>query len=1226
MSLLPPLPIIGRAVRLLLAALLAVGLSASAAVVRAQSGTEIIRGRVLGPDGTGLAGAEVQVTGLGSQINQRTRTDQRGAFTVLFTNPEAEYLVAVRKIGFTSTAQRLSRVGISNLLNIDITLRAAAQMLNTVTVAANEEQGVPRAVGEVASGDLAEALFLADPSNLMQLLLSIPGIGTLFDSTAAQSLSTTTLDGANFRGRDLPPDALASARGISSSADPARGGFSGGNVSATLRGGTDIFAATIRGNATEPSAMAWSDPAWTRPLTTSLNSSGTVNGPIIKGKMRYNVSWNAGHRSTDWFSLLVPRADVLAQQGVTLDTVFAVRDALTSLGVPLTSSVIPTRLGSRNFSVSDVLDYAPTATTSIRISHNGNWSSGVGDATTASAYPTRANENGFSGQQIGLRATGFIKGLLNELTLSHNAFNEHNDPYLTLPSASVRVGTSFSDGRTGVSNLQFGGGSGNSYDRITSSELIHEISWLPKSGIHKVKVGGRYSADRGESLFSSEQALLGRYTYLTIADLVANRPASYDRVLNTPARKIKGENSSAWIGDEWMLSKAWQVQTGLRFDFSNPQTRPEYNPRADSVFGIRTDQIPNDVGISPRLGFSWASKARLGRNAPGGSATLGGMSAGQMQMMSPALLSSLIEMERSGASTLPGIGVSGTIGAFRGATNMQTIADYAASTGLNSRVFLSCVGAAVPIPDWDTLTEGPTQCANGGGVTNAIASPLVRVFDPGFQSQTSWRGNVSVDGIRIPNKWIVRLTGSANYNTHGQSTIDINLNPTPKFQLASEANRPVYVDAAAIVPATGSISQAASRRSSLFSNVTKAVSDLRQYNWQLQASVSPPRPLFRERMQVQLNYTLSRGEQEQRGNSRVGIAGSPFTKEWVRTNQPMHAFRANLNGRFWWFNAGINANLLSGIPFTPLVSGDINGDGFSGNDRAFIPDPAALATVDTSLARQMSELIANAPGAARNCLTSQLGRLAGANNCRMPWQVRIDVTASLTPPSSWGYSDRLRVTFQTQNASGGLVRLFGLQNTPLGQSTLSTSPNNTLLYVSGYDAAAQRYKYRVNQLFGQPTNYGQLRQRFAPIQMLLGMEYKLGGPPINPVSRAMGFREPVGKEQLTDVQRRAAVARLKKDPATPLLRVKDSLALSPDQVGTLTALSQEYDARAEAALKPLTDWVRRKGTRIFDQDLSPKLSAARASLAKIQAEYDKKAKDVLTAEQSTRMTGLPKAR
>jgi hypothetical protein len=104
------------------------------------------------------------------------------------------------------------------------------------------------------------------------------------------------------------------------------------------------------------------------------------------------------------------------------------------------------------------------------------------------------------------------------------------------------------------------------------------------------------------------------------------------------------------------------------------------------------------------------------------------------------------------------------------------------------------------------------------------------------------------------------------------------------------------------------------------------------------------------------------------------------------------------------------------------------------------------------------------------------------------------------------------------------------------------------------------------------------------------------------------------------------VAKLKKDPAAPLLKVKDSLALAADQVDALAALSQEYSARADAALKPLTDWITRKGARIFDQDLSPKLAQARAALAKFQPEYDKKAKTMLTAEQNTRLTALPKER
>jgi hypothetical protein len=1211
--------------RVLASALFAVtSVGVSAPAVSAQSSTEIIRGRVFGPDSTPLAAAEVLVTGLATQIIQRTRTDQHGSFTVLFTNPEADYIIAVRKIGYVSATQRLSRTGISNVLAIDITLRNTARQLDTVMVSSNDEPGVKRAAGEQSSSDLAEALFLADPSNLMQLLLSIPGAGILFDSSNAQALSTTTIDGANFRGRDLPPDALASARGITSTADPAKGGFAGGNVSTTMRGGTDILAATVRGSMTDPSTMAWSDPAWTRPLTAAYDNSGTVNGPIVKGKLRFNTSWQMRYRSSDLFSLLQPRGDVLSQQGVGLDTVAAVRNALTSLGIPLTTGAIPSRNVSKFFAMSDVFDWTPTATTSIRLTHNGNWNGVMNDGSNVTAYPTRASDGGFHAQFISLRASGYVKGLLNELTTSYNSYNDYANPFLDLPSASVRVGTSYPDGRTAFTNLQFGGGSGMNYEKSIGTEVIDEISWLPKDGSHKVKIGGRYAADRSDFYSFDNGTLLGRYSYLTIADLVANKPASYDRLLNTRARRTTAANSAVWVGDEWAVSRSWQLQGGLRFDFANPGTRPEYNRLADSVFGIHTDRIPNDVGMSPRLGFSWASKARLGRGTAGGAASLGGMSAAQVQMMSPELVRSLLDMERSGASTLPGIGVNGTIGVFRGATSTNTIADYVEASGVGTRSILSCAGAAVPLPDWRHMSNGPTQCADGSTATNGISSPLVRVFDPGFHSQASWRANVSVDGIRIPNKWIVKLTASGNYNFNGQSGIDINLNPTPKFLLASEGNRPVYVDATSIFPSTGTISSAASRVSPLFTTVTRAVSDLRQYNWQLGASLAPPRPLFGERVQVQLNYSLTRGEQESRGNSRIGITGDPFTKEWVRTNQPLHSFRANINGRIWWLNAGISTSLVSGIPFTPRVTGDVNGDGDANNDRAFIPNPAT--TADTSLARQMNQLIASAPAAARRCLTSQLGRMAGASNCSMPWQFRMDVNASLSPPSSWGYSDRLRITFATQNASGGLVRLLGLQNTPFGQNSLSTIPNQTLLYVTGYDPATNSFKYRVNQLFGQANNYGSLRQRFAPIQMQLGLEYKFGGPPINPVARALGFREPVGKEPLSDAQRRAAVAKLKKDPVAPLLKVKDSLSLSQDQVASLSTLSQEYSAKADAALKPLTDWITRKGTRIFDQDLSPRLAEVRADLAKVQLEYDRKAKGVLTAEQATRAQAMPKER
>lgn len=1187
----------------------------------AQSSTEIIRGRVFGPDSLPVAQAEVRVTGLVSRMTQTARTDARGAYTLVFPQAEGEYLVGVRRFGFLTASFRLSRVGLSPVLGSDVYLRPASQVLERVVVTAGPVIGERSAVGEVGVGALADSLFLADPSRLMELLLSIPGVAGVDDSTfsvlgAAATQNITTIDGVSVRSTaGLPPDALASVRLVTSSADPARGGFSGGNVSQTLRGGTDIMGGNVRFS-TSNRGLVWRDPTWTRPVSRPLSHSGTVNGPIVKEKLRFNVSWQASDNVSDWYSLLHPRGPLLAQRGISLDSVSAVTSALQGLGVPMSIAAAPNEAQQRQLRSTEVLDFAPNATTSIRLSHNGSWRSNVGSNGSEVSFPTRVNELSVVQHSFGVRSTSYVRGLLNEFTAGYNYYADDADPYTFLPSGSVRVGTVFNDGRTGLSSLSFGGGEGDYYEQTHSSEASNELSWLPQSGNHKVKLGGRVGFNRSNYFFFPGSPLLGRYTYLSIEDLAANRPASYDRVLTSTPRYTRSRNSSLWVGDEWKASDAWQVQGGLRMDFAYPGTIPDYNPAVEQTFGVRTDQIPRDVGMSPRIGFSWTSRARRGQGTAGRASTLGGLSAEAIRSMSPDMVSSIVSMQR--ATTLPGVGVSGTFGAYRGTVNPSTIAELVESTGLpGTRVTLSCVGAAVPVPDWRSMTEGPAACADGtAGTTFSLARPPVRVFDPGFRAPVSWRSSLAIDGIRVPGKWIVAINGGFSWNVNGQSTVDLNLNRTPLFTLAAEGGRPVYAPMNAIVPATGSISSGASRISPDFATVSSMLSDLRSYRTQVQATLTPPNPLLNRRLTLNLTWALNAGRNESRGNSRIGTTGDPFVKRWVPISNPLHTFRVTSAGRFWGFNFGLSTNLYSGLPITPMVNGDINGDGNTGNDRAFIPDP--LTTTDTSLARQLNELIANAPAAARRCLVSQLGRMAGANSCRTPWQVRFDISASVTPPSGWSYSDRLRLTFNLSNANGALVRALGLENTPLGQSPLSTNPNSTLLYVTGFDPNTNQFRYRVNQLFGQPTNFGSARRKFAPTQLQLGIEYVFGGPVLNPIARGLGLREPPNERPLTDEQRREAVAKLKRDPVAAVTVLGDSLALTAEQRAQLNALSNDYNHRADTALSPLRDWVLKQGRRIFDRDLGQRLSAAQSALNRLNAEYGRKAQDVLTAEQRTR--------
>src|SRR5437899_11866156 len=108
--------------------------------------------------------------------------------------------------------------------------------------------------------------------------------------------------------------------------------------------------------------------------------------------------------------------------------------------------------------------------------------------------------------------------------------------------------------------------------------------------------------------------------------------------------------------------------------------------------------------------------------------------------------------------------------------------------------------------------------------------------------------------------------------------------------------------------------------------------------------------------------------------------------------------------------------VTSGVPFTPLVGSDVNGDG-ARNDRALVFDPAT--TVDTAVANGMRALLATASPGVRTCLQSQVGRVAARNSCTGPWQPSLDLQVNWRP-GYFGLDRRLTVSLLTVNLLGGL--------------------------------------------------------------------------------------------------------------------------------------------------------------------------------------------------------------
>src|SRR4029079_9491240 len=127
--------------------------------------------------------------------------------------------------------------------------------------------------------------------------------------------------------------------------------------------------------------------------------------------------------------------------------------------------------------------------------------------------------------------------------------------------------------------------------------LLNQLSWFSANNKHRLKLTSELRRDA----YSSNQTtnLLGTYSYLSLADLAADRPASFTRQLsprNSGASQILGAVS---LGDAWRTTNDLQIQYGVRLDGNRFLAEPIFNPDLENIFGIRNDHAPDHVYLSP---------------------------------------------------------------------------------------------------------------------------------------------------------------------------------------------------------------------------------------------------------------------------------------------------------------------------------------------------------------------------------------------------------------------------------------------------------------------------------------------------------------------------------------------------------------------------------------------------------------------------------------------------
>ena len=1021
---------------------------------------DIVRGRVV-DDSAHSVTATVMVTRGPDRLTLTTIADSAGNFRVRFDSGTGDYLVYVSALGYVSARRRVQRTSTERELVANFTLAHDLSMLATVKVTAikperasnddvhasqletgsNEHwaQGVAGQIPPTIAGDLNAFAGLTSNVTITPAGPSILGSGS--ESNLA------TLNGMGLTAGSIPRAASTETRVTGATFDATRGGFTGANIDVRLGAGNRDYQDRKAFVTLDPRQLQYSD-AVSRALGTTpggLRGSVGADGEVIRKALTYNVALDVARSASEPSTLVSADAGALLRAGVAPDSVARLLRVATPLGLPVSGVGLPRARERTAISwlgrLDDTRDSLQTRALTSFVGFTREGALGLNPLTAPSAAGERRERT--LGAQLTLGAyVGPGKRILTESWLAASAVKSDVEPYRAFPTANVLVRSTMGGATSDITTLTIGGSPLVTHDQRWTAEGATQTLWNAIGKRHRFKafLWARVDGLQQESATNT----FGTYNFNSIADFAAGRASSYTRTLSQPERTGTVWNAATALVHSFVPSKFFSVMYGARVEADGFARAAVQNVALDQALGVRSDVAPGRVHVSPRLGFSYTYN-RDRENDQG------------------MAMNNVGRFFRTPTGTL-----RGGIGEFRDLLRPGLLADASASTGLaGGTSTLSCIGAVVPPPDWPSFGAGvyPTQCLGGSGVLGERV-PAVSLIDAAYDVPRSWRS--SLDWSANIGSTILHVGGLASYDLNLPGVVDVNFAGAQRFTLANDGNRPMFVSPASIDAGTGAVAASESRRSSRFGSVSSRVSDLRGYGGQLTVGVLPDILKFRNRFGLftSVDYTLQASKRQYRGFDGAGF-GDPRTVEWAPSqNDARHILV--VTGGFSTDKIGVVtmfARAQSGLPFTPVVQGDVNGDGRA-FDRAFIPDPSRES--DPILASQLRSMLASGSPSAQRCLSAYLGREAERNGCRAPWTQSLNVQWRPPVPARWG--GRVYPNVYLQNVLAGVDQLVHGSESLRGWGA-PAFPDPTLFVPRGFDAPSQRFRYDVNPRFAdtRPT-------------------------------------------------------------------------------------------------------------------------------------------------------------
>lgn len=1055
----------------------------------AQNSSASLFGIVRGESGATLPGANIQVKNEATGFTTGAVANLEGRYQLNQLPLGGPYTVAASFVGEGSVIKKGYMLNLGDQIRVDFDLRDANGELETITVTASDY--APNRVSPIGGATrlgINEIKNMPTSGRSFQDLANLapttsPGTSLAIGGTRASSTSIT-LDGGNQRFMmngglisqyTVSMEAIREYEVTTNEYSVREGRQGGGAINVVTKSGTN----ELTGSAfffNRNQALTANQDYIGRPINDfNINQYGfSLGGPIIKDKLHFFTALDFEDRSEPFAIIDVrnsqtERLEQITQQN--LDRFVNILEDQYGLDPNRQQTGLFTRKPT-NRTIFAKLDWQINKVHKLTFRNNFFWGGNefvIGGDQTALADSRGDIEIFGLNSQLGLRST-FSPKLTNEFKIQYLRAQRDFVARSFAPRGFVGIESFQEDGTRLFRQFQFGG------NRIAPEEQGEkQVQLVNTTYLQTGKVFWTFGTDNlitfTNTLNTNEQG--GLFQFASLDALEARRPFQYSRLVPnnpegryTPKLQQTALDLSAFVQAETNFSNKFSGSFGLRWDATVFMTTPEYNPLIEAELGRRTDVVAKDYNnIQPRLQFTYDFNENQKNVLKVG---FGGYSANIVHW---AQLSNILQ------------------------------------TGTQLTDLL-LTGTSVPTPNYPNYIQNPESVPGvpAGGMGR---SPYINLIGENFEAPYTWKGNIAYRRFLTnefyfgANAYFARTVNNYRYQ-------DLNLRNDFAFRLQNEGNRGVYADPSQIrnvnlaspgvvvYPINPSVVNANPNLGRVLE--LNGDSDV----WQ-RGIVFESGYIFRRGGSITGSFTINRTEDNNSYN--CCIARTSVITAILDDPRDLQNNRGGANTDFRhkivlfgtspsYKNMTISARYVgqSGTPWSPLVFGDIVGDGagllINANKRAFVFDPQAIRNTagitpfETLIADGMDVVLNNPNNIARGLLIDNLGEVAPRNEIYNPFWHNVDIrfTYKLDKSVIKGLG-KSNVEFIAE-----VFNFTNLLNSDWGGAAVVPGGNQVLLQTLGLDPIATQqgrpqYAYRVNPTFGETVKPN------PPFQVQLGLRY-----------------------------------------------------------------------------------------------------------------------------------------